>query len=128
MTQIKLNKDPRNNMYVDEQGCHHDKIWQLFWFGTFKFCGCGSPESVLSDILHYLEWCSLDHEDPRKKEWFPDGAYTSDYSLLLAYLCDEKDLTEHGSGIGWCWLTDSGKFWLSHKETMEQELEQMDEV
>ena len=61
------------------------------------FCGCGDPDSSWDWIAGYLlkiinqQWDEL-----------------SPTEQIVAYLLDHLGLTEHGTTIRCCWLTDKG--------------------
>lgn len=72
-------------------------------------CGCGQPERVDAMMLAYLE--------SRAGEGFPKpdpAGVSEDAALLLAYLADMLDWTEHGGSVGGAWLTDEGERALAH--------------
>jgi hypothetical protein len=114
------------NIIVD--GCSYENNQDAFWTGVLGFCSCGSPEQLLPKIIEYLDWCGRDRSSEgdgldygkflTKREQTKDtnpwhnGSYRDDLTLLIAYVCAGADLTEHGTSIGWPWLTDEGKSWL----------------
>jgi len=106
------------------EGGNYDTLWECFWYGVFKFCGCGNPEDFTKDILEFLKWSGSEGDAKYKSEKFPSGCYTSDYYFLMGYLCDAARLTEHGSGLGWAWLTDKGRKWVDLLEKEASEAKQ----
>lgn len=71
-------------------------------------CGCGSGKDFKL-IEEVFRFCAMDCEDPQRKEKYPKGCYEDVAWELAAKVLDNADLVEHGSGIGWPWLTASGK-------------------
>lgn len=71
------------------------------------FCGCGSPEVAWQWILDYFT--SLESKDFINR-WRP-GETGPEY--IAVYLMGHLDLTEHGTSVRGCWLTDKGKEALS---------------
>ena len=83
-----------------------------FWYGKAQMCGCGEPVGVLAMIRDELAHCAIDIPDR------PDLPRTPE-RYLLAYSLDAWGLTEHGSGIGWPWLTDEGKALLAAMQSVD---------
>jgi len=84
------------------------------------FCGCGLPEQALKLVkllLTILDYSygkeeknfTWDQKDRWLKKLLP---YDGIYYLVLYYL-DSKGYTDHGSGIGGCWLNPKGKEFLT---------------
>lgn len=78
-------------------------------------CGSGADFELLIEVL---EWCALDHESKGR-----EGTYRSAAWELAAKVLDQADLIEHGSGIGWPWLTSWGEEVLEAVEKLKQEPE-----
>lgn len=78
----------------------------------FDFCHCGKPELLVIQLREYLEYYAQDTDE---KEWCKDEW------LWIAYLCDKEGLTEHGTSIGYVWLTEKGKEWLKKLKKYEEE-------
>jgi hypothetical protein len=72
-------------------------------------CGCGSSDAMWSIVLAILDRA----EDHEKRGSFydpmPDHGLSSNAVEFAAQALDSSDMTEHGSGIGWAWLTAAGK-------------------
>lgn len=64
------------------------------------FCGCGSPEVAWLWIMDYLDACDR-QADSRKPTNGPE--------MIACYLLSHLKMTEHGTSINWCWLTDRGR-------------------
>lgn len=84
-----------------------------FWFDKMKFCDCGDPAKVISwvgEILTEKEKIFSDYTekyDPKK--WEKHNQLTdSPGGLLLEYLLDAAELTEHGGSVISSWLTSEG--------------------
>lgn len=69
-------------------------------------CGTDKPQKLL---LKCLRWSALPHEDPKKAEELPNGFYKSTAYELSAKVLDMLELIEHGTGIGWAWITPLGR-------------------
>ena len=78
----------------------------------FDFCHCGNPRFLVLQLRDYLRYYS--QKDRDKLEWCKDEW------LWVAYLCDKEGLTNHGSSIGYVWLTDKGLEWLKKLEQYER--------
>jgi len=60
-------------------------------------CGCGDPESVYRYILKVLTVKELHH------------GYHDDQGIVFTrYVLDRLGYLEHGTSIGFCWVTDKG--------------------
>ncbi len=104
------------------------------------FCGCGNTDSVAEMLLKYLSslpWLSAEYKKitDAKLSRFADVlhgglsqeatayaamrvAYRAQHSLadkeflLIAYIADRAQLTEHGGSVYGAWLTDKGTKWV----------------
>lgn len=78
-----------------------------------NLCGCGSdgPGELLIEVL---VWCALP-SDAKGNE----GTYRSAAWELAAKVLDAADLVEHGTGIGWPWITEKGKAFLAWARAIE---------
>lgn len=78
-------------------------------------CCCGSGLDFAL-LLEVLEWCNREDKHDLKD----GGCYRNAGWELAAKVLNAADLIEHGSGIGWPWLTPWGKkvleWCLQHKE------------
>ena len=82
------------------------------------FCGCGS-EAVGDLLLEVLRWCAVPIGERPKED---GGCYRSAAWELAAKVLDRAGLVEHGTGIGWPWLTpDGAKFleWVKQNDRPE---------
>lgn len=70
-------------------------------------CGCGTPTIVARAMGDYLVRVAL-ASGPQIREGTTD--HTADY--LIASMADDLELTEHGTTIYGCWITDAGRRWL----------------
>lgn len=95
-------------------------VGEFFIYNILGFCGCGCKDTSIEAVYKYLRVCAFRsatcQTDQYKKS--PDKLqeafgfkYVSDDPLLqfMAYTLDDKELTEHGSGIGGAWITDLGE-------------------
>ena len=70
------------------------------------WCRCGNPEDVTAMAFLYLTAVEnkVGYKDGQEITGIPDEAW-----LLLSYICDGLEWTEHGGSVGGSWLTDTGK-------------------
>lgn len=74
--------------------------------GNVKFCGCGSDESKWALLKKLLERA----EDAKGPSFYEPLDDIPGYAVeFMAHALDGWGLLEHGSSIGYCWLTDKGK-------------------
>lgn len=76
-----------------------------------ELCGCGSPEDVVDAMGEYLTRVEYGWAEPRILQVRDDEKHRL-ADLLLAYLADDRGLTEHGSSIYGVWLDPAGVRWL----------------
>ena len=88
-------------------------VLKWYYFEKLGWCGCGCPGEAMRTVAKYLEARSLTYPDnkERLKEYFQNGD-DDPLVLCLAYEMDRAGLTEHGTSIYGCWLTDDGKYFL----------------
>ena len=132
-----LDFGPCDNVADDEpmafhfDGCHYDSPLEAFGIGVLGFCGCGDPEGMAELVASWLRWrkegldgainaaeVSLRIDWTKSRErWQQHEArkpeMTGREELLIAYLCDDKGLTEHGGSVYGSWLTETGEQWLA---------------
>ena len=95
-----------------------DELFSFFAYELIGICGCGMPEKAMIQVRNYLR-CVSDHFDWDKREaefqkYFGcTSVYDNPLLLFMAYILDEKELTEHGSGIGGAWISELGKMCLT---------------
>lgn len=79
---------------------------------SFGLCGCGTKPSTSWPIIKSLLERAEDHESHGS---FYDsmGGTPSDWVELLAHVLSSWRLIEHGTSIGYAWLTENGKLILS---------------
>lgn len=85
------------------------QIRSLLW-ERMKLCQCGSPEQTFQIVKELLERA----EDHKANGSFYADAHDANgrWVEFAAKVIDSWDLTEHGTGIGYAWLTVSGKLLL----------------
>ena len=104
--------------FEDYYGFNEDVITiiKYYYFNVLGWCGCGNPEKAIETIGKYLKYCTIEEIEERKeyckKEFGNERNYDIPLLMCLAYALDAAEFTDHGSGIGWCWLTDSGRYFL----------------
>lgn len=81
-----------------------------FSSGILGICGCGTPEIVRKGIYDYLTMIKNRYDDPNSKayEWI-DNSWQN---LCIAYYLDDKEFTEHGTGIRGCCIDKLGEWYL----------------
>lgn len=92
-------------------------------FCDLGFCGCGDPEGALEMLRDTLNLLNKEFDErwDEIKRRFPDNPMSWTY----LYFLDDKGLTDHGSNIRGCWLTEKGKGILAalNAYTIEQIIE-----
>lgn len=93
---------------LDLCDCKEDRKQSLIC--VCGLCGCGSPE-VAELLYEVLSWCAIDHKDDGRNipPFNKNGCYCSVGHELAAKVLDKARLIDHGSGIGWPWVTDKGR-------------------
>lgn len=81
-------------------GLYYNSAYDYVWIGLLGFCGCGDPDRYREPLMSLLEY--FDNNNFQYRE-------LSDVELLLSYILDSKGLTEHGSSLTHCQLTERGK-------------------
>lgn len=85
--------------------------WRDYYTVALPICGCGShgPTDLLDECLRYgaMDWPQRDAL-PADSPW-ERGFYQSSGHELAAKILDGYGLLEHGTGIGFAWITDDGK-------------------
>lgn len=101
-----------------------DELMDFFSYEIVGMCGCGVPEDtheVIRRVLHIRkDWedKKIAYESVQERYYNDlnlDTASALDYGMLqfILYMLDSKDILEHGSGIGGCWLTKLGDMYLT---------------
>ena len=71
-------------------------------------CSCGSGEDGKL-LYECLLWAFQRDEEPKREPFGKKGFYCSPGHELAAKILDKCGLLDHGSGIGWAWLSDKGR-------------------
>lgn len=95
-----------------------NRIHQIF--DRLSLCGCGSDAhwNIIQKLLEMAE----DH-DKNGSFYGPQGDPLCDWIEFGAKVIDSWHLVEHGTGIGWAWLTEDGKLLLRWLRTFGTEEE-----
>lgn len=100
-----------------------DPLMDFFSYELMDMCGCGCPDYTYELIRKILiiryEWqnkkLSFDEAKERYKSDLDLDYYNENqYGALqfILYVLDARQIVEHGSSIGGCWLTDLGEMYL----------------
>ena len=89
----------------------------LVFFSKLPLCGCGCPDRMMALFLAGLKYYDrMGKRDAGETadqtiNWLKDGACggSEDLFWLVLYTLDKADLTEHGTGIQFGWLTPEGE-------------------
>jgi hypothetical protein len=101
MEMKKLSDFKRGNGYIRNDVLHEDIDMLLASY--MNFCCCGDVEEALNYVMTWLElinntgYMNID----KQEDWF------------VIYALDSFGLTEHGTSICGCWLSDKGEELLS---------------
>lgn len=79
---------------------------RAYFVNAFGACGCSGLESMLGEVVWFLEW----HADSvrGRRPW--EMVYpTRGLFYIMAGLFDNLGLSEHGTAIRHPWLTESGE-------------------
>ena len=110
-----------------EDWCEESLINPLMDFFSFEWmdmCGCGVPEDTHEIIRKILiirkDRFEKDIKYEKIQERYKDELHlnTKDslqYGALqfILYILDARQIVEHGSSIGGCWLTELGEMYLA---------------
>lgn len=123
----------------------HPNLLYYVWFEKLKFCGCGSPETVLRHLrgamralqdqteawstersaFSFGKWAPADQERSDGVRWALGGGEKDSeneygaFYYMTAYLLAAADLTEHGGSVPG-WLTDFGREVLARLEATDE--------
>lgn len=97
-----------------------EEIIYFFYYEILNWCGCANPEDAIEAVYKQLKlyefqrnYSSYSELEEYCLKEFGDKQYSdSNLALILGYVLDEKELTEHGSCVYASWLTDLGKMFL----------------
>ena len=95
---------------LEIDGCWHED-WDDYLYSMCGLCCCGT-QNVAALLLQVLVWCNRGNQCDEDREIEPfgnRGTYTGVQYELAAKILDSKELLDHGTGIGWPWITDKGR-------------------
>jgi hypothetical protein len=72
-----------------------------FYRETLSFCACGDPARIAELLRAGLEWAAAIQTR--------EGRESTDTQLLVAYILDAHEMTEHGGSVTGAWLTPAGE-------------------
>ena len=91
-----------------------NKVIKFYYFEKLQWCGCGVPETATFTVWKLLDALNENGLEERKaklKEYFGvESVYDNDLLMCLVYELDRAEFTEHGSSVGWTWLTEDGEY------------------
>lgn len=99
-----------------------DPLIDYYSYDVLRVCGCGCPNDTLDVIRKYLhirkEWKDLSYDEVQERYKTELHIDTEDYEQygvfqFMAYEIDSLGFTDHGSSIGYCWLTERGEMFLT---------------
>lgn len=101
-----------------------DPLMDFFSFEWMDMCGCGCPDYTYELIRKILiirsEWQDkkITYEEVIKRykvDLDLDDDNNNQYGALqfILYILDARQIVEHGSSVGGCWLTGLGKMYLT---------------
>lgn len=83
-----------------------------FYSEILNFCGCGSPISILDEVILPLldDFDYGPYENFNRRTAEDDDVSEPLIEFFLHYF-DALKLTNHGSSVGGSWLEESGRMW-----------------
>ena len=97
-----LTKDS-DGLFFDTEECAYESPEMWFFCGILGGCGCGSSEKLSEHLIALLFEVAKPHEE-RTRDF-----YANPLDELALHWFDNKNLMEHGTGIGSGWLTPYGQ-------------------
>lgn len=112
----RIKKNDKNNYFEEDETRKELAIIKYYHYWKLNWCGCGMPYQAVETVGKFLRCLEKDEVDERKeameKAFGTRSVYDNELLLCLAYTMDAAGLTDHGSSIGWAWLTQDGKDFL----------------
>jgi len=87
------------------------QLWIRTLVGRVPLCGCGSTDTMWSIVRAVLTRSRGFASDDRALGFYdpmPELDLSAAAVEFAAQVLNQSDLMEHGSGIGWAWLTGGG--------------------
>ncbi len=106
--------DKENGCFIGPDGCHYETEWEARHIGVLGMCGCGWPETTYNFLREVIK--QFDRRD-KSKEWVNAESKVVEMvkanpeiaAHALIHFISDKEVIEHGSGVGGSWLTKSGE-------------------
>lgn len=136
-----LSDDNKNNYTCDYEDDYSllESLDDYFIHDLIGICGCGKPDwmrFLIRDVLKLYEWEHDTDNIVRRSEEFREerkrkyekvfgvkNIYDSPMALFVVYILNDKELLEHGTGIGGSWITELGRMCLTVLEEKCREIE-----
>ncbi len=132
IAEFVVEKYPDCCIQCSQKGCREDwyeeylidELMDFFSYDIMDMCGCGCPECTYELIRKVLAIRADKHNDKITYEE-TIRRYKDDLDLddsndnqsgalqFILYMLDSKEIVEHGSSIGGCWLTKLGEMYLT---------------
>ena len=105
---------------LDDDWQDIEAVEDVFIFGLC-LCGCGSGEdfALLKEVLVFTSLTPEERDARNALEG--KGTYLSAGHELAAKVLNRSGWIEHGTGIGWPWITEKGQKVLALIEELERE-------
>jgi hypothetical protein len=111
----RIKQKDKDEIFEDDS-CKELSIIKYFYYWKLNWCGCGTPYEAVETVGKFLRCMKEKEVEARgnmmKKAFGVKNVYDNKLLLCLAYTMDAAGFTEHGSSIGWAWLTQDGEDFL----------------
>jgi len=89
-----------------------EECYKFFKYEKIGLCGCGDPDSVMDKIRVLLKIIRDNKEEQLQEAFGVSNIYDNELLLFMIYILNDKDILEHGTGVGGSWLTEEGRMLL----------------
>lgn len=91
--------------YLGHDGCNYDSPEDYVWIAVLGGCGCGYAAHYGELAVKLLGYFNTPHMERDRNFWKEDEFEKE----LMAHWLDNKELLEHGTGVGGSWLSKDGE-------------------